>query len=343
MECAAIIELLSEYIDGTLDSKAKEAVEKHILTCKNCKQELSSLSAIAKELGSLDHVKPPADFLEKIHERMEPRSGFNKILRKLFVPYGIKIPLELSAAATVAILVVLVFNIQQPEIQMMQIPKAYKSERLAEKPKEDRIKPAFKKEAESPAPVLEEAPAKLSDSEHVMLAREATVESAKPAIQRKSEPTSYVLAKAKKRKAVKEGEPIKLALVLKTGDIISFYEPGIAIKATPLLESDEKATESKRADIDSFGGELEAGKRGPATDLLSRMKHIIGLVQGKVLTVDYDSQAEQLKSIHAKIPAKSYKLFCRKLARLATFQSPPPDLTDKDLETIQVRIRFLSD
>jgi hypothetical protein len=225
---------------------------------------------------------------------------------------------------------------------MMQIPKASKSQRLADKSKEDRIKPAFKKEARSLAPVLEEAPAKPPDSEHVKLAREATVESAKQAIQKKSEPTSYVLAKAKKRKAAREGEPIKLALVLKTGDIGSFYEPGIAMQATPLLESDEKATESERADIDSFGGKLEAGKRGPATDLLSRMKHIIGLVQGEVLTVEYDRQAEQLKSIHAKIPAKSYKLFCRKLARLATFQSPPPDLTDKDPETIKVHIRFIS-
>lgn len=276
MDCSAIQELLSEYIDGALDVKAKEAVEKHILTCENCKQELASLSAVVEELGSLDQVKAPADFLEKIHERMEPRFSIDRLIRKLFVPFHIKIPLELAAVATVTILVFFVLNIQQPVIQ------------------------------------------------------------------RKSEPTSYVLAKAKKRKAVREGEPIKLALVLKTGDIVSFYEPGIAIKAAPLLESDEKATESERADIDSFGGKLEAGKRGPATDLLSRMKHIVGLVQGKVLTVDYDRQAEQLKSIHAKIPAKSYKLFCRKLARLATFQSPPPDLTDKDLETIKVHIRFIS-
>ncbi len=343
MECAAIQELLSEYIDGALDVKAKEAVEKHIAVCENCKKELASLRAVVEELGSLDQVKAPADFLEKIHERMEPRFSIDRLIRKLFVPFHIKIPLELAAVATVTILVVLVLNIQQPEIQMMKIPTASKSQRLADKSKEDRIKPAFNKEAKSLAPVLEEAPAKPKDSEHVKLARKATVESAKPAIQRKSEPTSYVLAKAKKRKAVKEGKPIKLALVLKTGDIGGFYEPGITVKAAPLLESDEKATESERADIDSFGGKLEAGKRGPATDLLSRMKHIIGLVQGKVLTVEYGRQAEQLKSIYAKIPAKNYESFCRELTGLATFQNPPPDLTDKDLETIQVHIRFLSD
>jgi len=342
MECVRVKELLSEYIDGSLDAQVGAAVKDHVSICNGCKEELASLSAMVEELGSLEPVKAPADFLEKIHERMEPRFSIDRLIRKLFVPFHIKIPLELAAVATVTILVFFVLNIQQPEIQMMQIPKASKSQRLADKSKEDRIKPAFKKEAKSLAPVLEEAPAKPPDSEHVKLARKATVESAKPAIQRKSEPTSHVLAKAKKRKAVRESEPIKFALVLKTGDIGSFYEPGVAVKTTPFLESDEKATESERADIDSFGGKLEAGKRGPATDLLSRMKHIIGLVQGEVLTVEYDSQAEQLKSIHAKIPAKNYKLFCRKLARLATFQSPPPDLTDKDLETIQVHIRFIS-
>jgi hypothetical protein len=340
MDCSAIQGLLSEFIDGTLDVQTRTAVEKHISTCENCKQELASLRAVVEELDSLDQVKAPADFLEKIHERMEPHFSIDRLIRKLFVPFHIKIPLELAAVTTVTILVVLVLNIQQPEIQMMKIPTASKSQRFAKNLKEDRIKPEFKKEAESPAPVLEEAPAKLSDSEHVMLARRSKSKAVKPSIQRESEPYSPVLAKAKQ--PIGKGQRIELALVLKTGVIGDFYEPGIAMQATPLLESDEKATESERADIDSFGGKLEAGKRGSATDLLSRMKHIIGLVQGKVLTVDYDSQAEQLKSIHAKIPTKSYKLFCKKLARLATFQSPPPDLTDKDLETIQVRIRFIS-
>ncbi len=340
MDCSAIQGLLSEFIDGTLDVQTRTAVEKHISTCENCKQELASLRAVVEELDSLDQVKAPADFLEKIHERMEPHFSIDRLIRKLFVPFHIKIPLELAAVATVTILVVLVLNIQQPKIQMMKIPTASKSQRFAKNLKEDRIKPEFKKEAESPAPVLEEAPAKLSDSEHVMLARRSKSKAVKPSIQRESEPYSPVLAKAKQ--PIGKGQRIELALVLKTGVIGDFYEPGIAMQATPLLESDEKTTESERADIDSFGGKLEAGERGPATDLLSRMKHIIGLVQGKVLNVDYDSQAEQLKSIHAKIPTKSYKLFCKKLARLATFQSPPPDLTDKDLETIQVRIRFIS-
>ena len=343
MDCAAILELLSEYIDGTLDAQTRTAVEKHIAICENCKQELSSLRAVVEELGALDPVKPPADFLEKIHERMETRSGFKKIFRKLFVPFHIKIPLELAAAATVTILVVLVLNIQQPEIQRMKIPTASKSQSMAEKPKEDLIKPAFKKEAERPAPVFEEAPAKLSDSEPVILARRSGAKSVTPSIQMESEPKFSVLAKKKASQPAGKGHSIELALVLKTGVIGGAYKPGIAMKAAPLRESDESTVEKESAHTDFFERKTGAGRRDRAADLLPRMKYIIDLVKGKVLTVEYDRKAERLKSIFAEIPAKNYKSFCRELTGLATFQNSPPDLSDKYPEMIQVRIRFLSD
>jgi hypothetical protein len=340
MDCAAILELLSEYIDGTLDVQTRKAVEKHIAVCENCKQELAALRAVVEELGALDQVKPPADFLEKIHERMEPRSGFNKILRKLFVPYGIKIPLELAAAATVTILVFFVLNIQQSEMQMLKIPAATKSQRLAEKPKEDRIKPAFKKEAEPPAPAFEEAPAELSDSEPVLLYQKSIGTTARAPIEKEFEDYSSVLAKTKLKQEIKKSEPIELVLVFKTGVIGGTYKPGIAMQAAPLLESDERTVEKERAHTDSFERKIEAGEKGRAADFLSRMKYIIDRVKGKVLTVEYDRQEEQLKSIDAEIPAKSYESFCEELTGLATFQNPPPDLSDKYPEMIQVRIRF---
>jgi len=343
MNCAAILKWLSEYIDGALDAQTRAEVEKHIAVCENCKQELASLRAVVEELGALDPVKPPADFLEKIHERMETRSGFNKILRKLFVPFHIKIPLELAAAATVTILVVLVLNIQQPEIQMMKLPAASTSQRMAEKPKEGLIKPDLKKEAGRPTPVFEEVPAKASDAENVWFARRSSTKSVPPSIQVESEPKSSVLAKKKASQFAGKGHSIELALVLKTGAIGGAYKPGIAMQAAPLLENDESTVEKKSARTDSFERKIDARRRDRATDLLPRMEYIIDHLQGKVLTLEYDRHAGQLKSIFAEIPAKNYKSFCRELTGLATFQSPPPGLTNKYPEMIQVRIRFLSD
>ncbi|RZB32305.1 MAG: hypothetical protein SRB2_04310 [Desulfobacteraceae bacterium Eth-SRB2] len=342
MDCAAILKRLSEYIDGTLDAQTRARVEKHIAVCENCKQELASLRAVVEQLDALEPVEPPADFLEKIHERMEARSGFNKIVRKLFVPFHIKIPLELAAAATVTILVVLVLNIQQPGIQMMKIPAASTSQSMAEKPKEDLLKPALRKEAQRSAPVFEEAPAKAWDAENVRSARRSVAKSVTPSIQVESEPKSSVLAKKKASQFAGKGHSIELALVLKTGVIGGAYKPGIAMQAAPLLESNESTVEKKRVHTDFFERKISDGEKDRAADLLPRMKYIIDFVKGKVLTVEYDGQAEQLKSIFSEIPAKNYKSFCRELTGLGTFQNPPPGLTDKNLETIQVRIRFIT-
>ncbi|MBW2557035.1 MAG: zf-HC2 domain-containing protein, partial [Deltaproteobacteria bacterium] len=96
MECALIQERLSEYIDGTLDANDRTAVENHISSCKSCKEDLSSLIEMVEELHAMDPVEAPADFLEKIHERMDSRFSLDRIIRKLFIPFRIKIPLELA-------------------------------------------------------------------------------------------------------------------------------------------------------------------------------------------------------------------------------------------------------
>jgi len=343
MDCADVLELLSEYVDGTLDAQTRKAVEKHIAVCENCKQEFTSLRAVVEELGALEPVKPPEDFLGKIRERMETRSGFNKIFRKLFLPFHIKIPLELAAAATVTILVVLVVNIQQPEIQMMKIPTGTPSQRLGEKPKTDRMKPALKKQAEPPATVIEEAPAKLSDSEPVMLPRRSGKKTATPLIQKESKPSSSFMAKAESKQTAGKHYPIKLALVLKTGVIGGDFKPGIVIQAAPLLEGRESTVEKESAPANSFENKIDAGEKNRTSDLLARITRIINHAQGKVLAAEYDGQEAQLQSIDAEIPAENYESFCTQLTGLATFQSPPPHLANKNLEIIQVRLRFLSD
>ena len=105
MDCSKIKERLSEYMDEVLDAETKAVVDKHLSTCKNCQEELASLKALVSELGSMEPVESPKDFLDQLHERMEKRSRLSRILRTLFVPMRIKIPLEFAGAVAVAILV----------------------------------------------------------------------------------------------------------------------------------------------------------------------------------------------------------------------------------------------
>lgn len=339
MDCAVIQELLSEYIDGTLDANTVQVVEKHILVCKDCKETLASLSAMVEELNTLEPIKPPADFLDKIHQRMEPRSGFVRLFRKLFVPFKIKIPLQLAAAATASILVVMVLNLQKSEYQKMQPQKASKSEYFAEKSKADHLTPEFKKKTKPQAPVLEEAPGRLSDSEQVMPAQKSRTKTlVQPSIQTKSEPSSSVLAKASSSLGI--SQPIELALLLKPVVIGNAYAPDTAMKTMPLPETDKKTIETERMDKDFLEGKIGAGQKNQVNDLLLRMNHIIRPLKGKILTKKYHEQKNRLTSIHVQIPAENYENFCRELNRLAFFKTPPPALSDQSLETVDLLINF---
>jgi len=339
MDCAVIQELLSEYIDGTLDAKAVRVVERHISVCEDCKETLASLSAIVEELNALEPVEPPADFLEKIHHRMEPRLDLNRILRKLFVPFKIKIPLQLAAAATASILVVMVLNLQKSEYQKVQPLKAPKSERFAEKPKSDHLTPQFKTKTEPPAPVLEEAPERLSDSEQGVPAQRSRVKTpVQPSIQREPEAASSVLAKA--GPSVGKGQPMALTLFLNPVAIGNAYTPDIVSQTIPLPETDKKTIEKEMTDKDTFGRKF-AYKRGSlADDLLFRMNQIIRPLDGKILTQEYHKQKDRLTSIHVQIPVNNYASFCRELNRLGTFNTPPPALSDQSHEMVDLLINL---
>ena len=339
MDCTGIQELLSEYIDGTLDSKATKTVEEHIATCEDCKETFASLSTMVQELNELEPVKAPEDFLEKIHQRMKMRSDFSQIFRKLFVPFKIKIPLQLAAAATASILIVMVLSLQKSEYQKIQPLKASKSEWFAEKPKSDHLTSEFKMKTNPSAPVLEEVPGRLPDSEKGMSAQRSRAKTfAQPSIQRESELPSSVLAKAKP--SAGKGRPIVLALFLKPVIIGGAYAPDIAVQTMPLSEGDKKTTQKNRDDKDTFERKSETEQKSQVDDVLLRMNHIIWPLRGKILTKEYHKQKDRLKSIHVQIPAENYAIFCRELTRLGTFETPPPALSDQRLETVKLLINL---
>jgi hypothetical protein len=342
MECAFIQERLSEYIDGTLDADDRKVIENHISTCKTCKEDLASLTEMVEELHAMDPVEAPADFLEKIHERMESRSGLDRIIRKLFIPFRIKIPLELAAAATITVLVFFVFNVQQKEIPSVQTLSDSISGKMAEKPAEYRMKPAFEKEAKGGAPALEAVPTTPSDKEQVPSTRKSkATTTVRPSIQRESLLPSSVLGKAEEAAPDKKDNIIQIALVLKAGPTGGGSSAGPAMEPARRYKKDETAGGTEGTDSDFFEKNVTADQRGPAPDLLPRVKHIVRRAQGKVFFVEIDGQTDRLTSMDAEIPAQNYPAFCRELNRLATFHTPPRTLSDKDPDTIQVHIGFI--
>jgi hypothetical protein len=200
LECTRVRELISEYIDETLDAEVRAAVEEHVSACMGCKEELTKVSALVDELGSLGPVKAPGDLLEKIHERMDLGYGFHRIVRKLFVPFRIKIPLEFAGAVVVAILVVAVFlNIQQTEEKIAKIPTVSTQERDVLKPPVDHLEQALKQEAKMAAPVLEKSLEMRSGLQDVMVARKPMETPMKSAVKEEYKPSPSASGKARVR------------------------------------------------------------------------------------------------------------------------------------------------
>jgi len=113
MDCSRTKELLSEYIDGLLDKDNEAFVRDHHLQCGDCRNEFESMKAVIREIGSLDKIKAPDDFLAALHGRMEKESWFHKVKNLLFMPARIRIPVELATLATTVVLAFFIFHIVQ--------------------------------------------------------------------------------------------------------------------------------------------------------------------------------------------------------------------------------------
>src|SRR4030042_5277307 len=124
MECDRVKKLLSEYIDQTLYEPTGMLIEGHLRGCRDCNYEYISLKAMVKELGSMGPLEAPKDFLDKIHERIETDPLEDRTGSFSFFPLWSRIPMELLAMGLTAVIIFIIFNVIQPENQVMVTPQA---------------------------------------------------------------------------------------------------------------------------------------------------------------------------------------------------------------------------
>jgi len=338
MECAEIKELLSEHIDGILDRETRDLVEEHLRTCKDCREELASLRAVVKELGSLEPVEVPADFLDKVHERIKQRSRFSKILRALFVPTRIKIPFQLATAAATAVLVFSLFNLMQPAKQMVGVPADSSPIRSAKKPAAGSAEPAPQKEIYESKPLVKEAalPQGFTEKkpiELVLLLKGEIIGAAHaPRV-----PTEVPADEDKVRSVEKEKA--------RAGQVSTRR---LARQAAPKagLKTDWHEGEQRSAPVpdEERRGARDGAPRASVHfgEAPSKIIKLIELVDGEVITEVYEREPGRPQSITAQIPAKNYTSFLDKLGRLGTLQSPFPTMLAEDQGMIQIRIQLIS-
>ena len=349
MTCKKVSGLLADFIEGTLGAGDKTFVEQHLRTCQKCAAELASLQAYFRDMASVEEMSPPKDFLNQVHARLEKEKGVKNIVRSLFVPLHIKIPLEAAAMALVFFLLVWFVQDEISEKGMERIPLI----------------------AESPAPPISEAPREKSEPEEGGEKMERTFpepekrrkmgfeEMAESPETEKAAEFSVILSQDTPQYADSdisslERKPVELSLQLypeSTSVTILGYYPTVAIsggKDSKTLPSASRDVEGM-AEADKIEEEEQAvesrmhQKKGRGTsqppDIFERIHRITLELGGEVIHADDEDAPDEDPFITVELPAENYPSFLIELHALGDLQEPPPGIEDKGTSVL-LRIRL---
>ncbi len=144
--CQEFEKRLPAYQEGLISGQDQKDLENHLHSCEPCRRALQDLNRTKDLLSRLPEVAPPPWFTQKVMVRVrEEAAGERGLLRKLFYPLHIKIPLEAMASVLVVILAVYVFQVNEPETPLLRAP----SESVSPVPKEF----AYQEKGKETAPV----------------------------------------------------------------------------------------------------------------------------------------------------------------------------------------------
>jgi anti-sigma factor RsiW len=69
MDCAEFESTLADYVDGTLGSPERAAVELHAASCASCREFMADVTGVASMLKRVEEVEPPAELITRIAYR----------------------------------------------------------------------------------------------------------------------------------------------------------------------------------------------------------------------------------------------------------------------------------
>ncbi len=166
MECSNIREKLSDYIEGLVSPDEKRFIDEHLMSCEMCSESLSDLRKTVNYVENLEEIEPPSWLTErimtKVRSEFQPKKG---MLKKLFYPLHIKLPIEAIAALLVVVISIYMLKAFFPEIK----PETYTQIRKV--PSENRAPETLSREKDKITSYSKPAPPAKSQ-EQPMIAEE---------------------------------------------------------------------------------------------------------------------------------------------------------------------------
>lgn len=309
MNCSRTKELLSEYIDGLLDKEQEALVKDHLLLCGDCRDEFESMKAIVREMGSLDTIKAPDDFLVSLHGRIKSDSWFQKVKAFLFIPARIRIPVELATLATAVVIGFFIFYIVPP-VQLSNTTPSKSPTDLKDKKPEVEIQ----SNENSPAGADNKSIETRSVSDKNLPESREKREPLKQDYQRSEPASSPVTA------TYKINEPLQLVLVLK-----------------PVFDK-EPVSQGKKDDAGLY---QEKPVFSYQEGLLLNIKEHIKSAGGSILKTDMNKETGQPEYLLIEISGQDYQKLVEKLGEFGKIQTSFAADAGQFKQLIQVRIHLL--
>jgi anti-sigma factor RsiW len=153
MTCKEIEDLLPGMIDGALSETDKKHVEAHLEKCASCRKAFADLRVSDDRVRSLEEVEPPPWLKTRVMARVREEAGQKEgILRKLFFPLHVKIPIQALATVLIAVFAWNVYKTGEPEFrQITPSSKAVQEDPQAKAHPEPGPAAGIAKRDESPA------------------------------------------------------------------------------------------------------------------------------------------------------------------------------------------------
>jgi hypothetical protein len=184
------------------------------------------------------------------------------------------------------------------------------------------------------------------ESENMGLAQKTAMDRAELPLKEEAGEAEPVSKVALEEKGKKE-RPVELVFLLDPDTTRSRYASRTAPKAAQAPEEEELSGEEGLGDVVPLSSgeipqrEIPVGRLEPE-EMLSSVRELIKHVEGTVVSLEYDEETQQLRTIHAEIPSRNYPVFYEELTRLAPLQAPPQAISEEDQETIPVRITVIA-
>jgi hypothetical protein len=123
MTCNKIESRLPAYLEHLLSPEEKETIEGHLASCADCSRVCEAIRKTQGIVQNLPEVEPPPFFEQRIMSGVREEAAQKQgILRKLFYPLYIKVPIQAFATLLVAVMAFSIYRTVMPELKDLAPP-----------------------------------------------------------------------------------------------------------------------------------------------------------------------------------------------------------------------------